>query len=320
MIKYVFFDFNGTILDDVSLCLDLLNQILIKQGKDKITLTKYKKIFTFPIKKYYELAGIDFNKDGFEDLSKWFIKEYQPKSFKCSCYPNLQETLKKLNEKGIICGVLSASEIKNLTEQLEELNLKDDFAFILGLNDIYARSKVEVARKFINDKNMVWKYENLRNVARPIVWFRNDKESFYNLDWDQDFYDFLRKNFGSKRYILQGEIDRLYGLNKGWNAYNPGRWGFNRQAKILEDLRPEDISKPNKLIIGFVGKNSPDPEDYERFVSAPYYYWDEDTRKVYMDFFDFDGEKHYENRGTHLHYLTSDDTLHMAREKYVSDY
>ena len=154
MIKYVFFDFNGTILDDVSLCLDLLNQILIKQGKDKITLTKYKKIFTFPIKKYYELAGIDFNKDSFEDLSKWFIKEYQPKSFKCSCYPNLQETLKKLNEKGIICGVLSASEIKNLTEQLEELNLKDDFAFILGLNDIYARSKVEVARKFINDNHI----------------------------------------------------------------------------------------------------------------------------------------------------------------------
>lgn len=154
MIKYVFFDFNGTILDDVSLCLDLLNQILIKQGKDKITLTKYKKIFTFPIKKYYELAGIDFNKDSFEDLSKRFIKEYQPKSFKCSCYPNLQETLKKLNEKGIICGVLSASEIKNLTEQLEELNLKDDFAFILGLNDIYARSKVEVARKFINDNQI----------------------------------------------------------------------------------------------------------------------------------------------------------------------
>ena len=31
MIKYVFFDFNGTILNDVDLCLNLLNQIFLKK-------------------------------------------------------------------------------------------------------------------------------------------------------------------------------------------------------------------------------------------------------------------------------------------------
>ena len=66
MIKYVFFDFNGTILNDVDLCLNLLNQILAKQGHKSISLEEYKNIFTFPIKRYYELAGIDFSKDSFE--------------------------------------------------------------------------------------------------------------------------------------------------------------------------------------------------------------------------------------------------------------
>lgn len=58
MKKYVFFDFNGTILDDVDLCLNLLNDILVMQGKETITKEDYRNIFCFPIKKYYEAAGI----------------------------------------------------------------------------------------------------------------------------------------------------------------------------------------------------------------------------------------------------------------------
>ena len=61
MIKHVFFDFNGTIIDDLKLCYDLLNEFLEEQGKEKVTLERYKDIFRFPIKEYYRLAGIDFN-------------------------------------------------------------------------------------------------------------------------------------------------------------------------------------------------------------------------------------------------------------------
>lgn len=154
MIKYVFFDFNGTILNDVDLCLNLLNQILAKQGHKSISLEEYKNIFTFPIKRYYELAGIDFSKDSFEDLSKWFINKYQKASFNCPLYPHLLEVLTKLKEKGIQRIVLSASQLTNLCEQLEVLNIKDEFNNILGLDNIYAASKLEVARKFIEDNNI----------------------------------------------------------------------------------------------------------------------------------------------------------------------
>lgn len=154
MIKYVFFDFNGTILNDVDLCLNLLNQILAKQGHKSISLELYKNIFTFPIKKYYELAGIDFSKDSFEDLSKWFINNYQEASFKCEIYPHLLEVIAKLKEKDIKIVVLSASQLTNLCEQLEVLKIKDKFDYILGLDNIYAASKLEVARKFIEDNNI----------------------------------------------------------------------------------------------------------------------------------------------------------------------
>ena len=46
MKKYIFLDFNGTIIDDVDLCLDLLNQILENQKKEKVSKERYKDIFT----------------------------------------------------------------------------------------------------------------------------------------------------------------------------------------------------------------------------------------------------------------------------------
>ena len=64
--KTIFFDFNGTIINDVDLCLNILNEMLKENGLEPITLERYREIFTFPIKKYYEAAGFDFKKKTFE--------------------------------------------------------------------------------------------------------------------------------------------------------------------------------------------------------------------------------------------------------------
>lgn len=48
--KTIFFDFNGTIINDVDLCLNILNEMLKENGLEPITLERYREIFTFPIK------------------------------------------------------------------------------------------------------------------------------------------------------------------------------------------------------------------------------------------------------------------------------
>ena len=53
MEKYIFLDFNGTVLDDVDLCLNLLNEMLYEKEHITVDLDKYKEIFDFPIIKYY---------------------------------------------------------------------------------------------------------------------------------------------------------------------------------------------------------------------------------------------------------------------------
>ncbi len=155
MIKYVFFDFNGTILDDVDLCLNLLNKMLKNQNKKELNIDEYKDVFQFPVKKYYELAGIDFNIESFESLSLKFIQDYQDASYNCNLYPNLLEVLEELDKRGIKKVVLSASQIDNLTKQLEHFKIYDKFDKVLGLSNIYANSKIEVARNFIKDNNIL---------------------------------------------------------------------------------------------------------------------------------------------------------------------
>lgn len=154
MSKYIFLDFNGTIIDDVDLCVDLLNDLLKTQNKQGITKEHYKDIFTFPVKKYYELAGVDFSKESFESLAKKFIALYQPLSLKCGLYPKSIEAFQKLKNKGYHLVILSASEKNNLLEQCEAYGIVSYFDAILGIDNIHAESKVNIALQFMEKKHI----------------------------------------------------------------------------------------------------------------------------------------------------------------------
>lgn len=152
-IKNVFFDFNGTIIDDVDLCLELLNKILMGQNKPLVDIDRYKDIFTFPIKKYYEAAGVDFNIESFESLSIKFITEYQPRSMSCGLYHSVIPTLEYLKDKANLY-ILSASERNNLLEQCDSYGITKYFKAILGIDNVHAASKVGIAIDYIKNNNI----------------------------------------------------------------------------------------------------------------------------------------------------------------------
>ena len=80
MEKYLFLDFNGTVLNDVDLCLNLLNEMLVEKKKNALNIEEYKNVFTFPIKNYYIKAGFDFNGYTYEELER-------------SCHPQIIHSL-----------------------------------------------------------------------------------------------------------------------------------------------------------------------------------------------------------------------------------
>lgn len=154
MIKYIFWDFNGTILDDRILCWKLLNELLKSENKAPISYEDYFEVFGFPIEEYYKKAGIEFKYQTFKKMSDWFILNYQPLSLKESLYEGVEETLKSLKEMKIKNICLSASEEKNLIEQLKHYQIDSYFVEILGTDNILALGKKEKAKRFIEKENI----------------------------------------------------------------------------------------------------------------------------------------------------------------------
>ena len=145
MQKYIFLDFNGTVLDDVDLCLNLLNEMLFEKEKKTVDIVEYKHIFDFPIIKYYLAAGFDFSKYTFEELAHYFIVEYTRRNpTESKVFDDLGlfvSDMKKHGYKVIIC---SASKKVLLLEQLKDFN-------IIDLDNHYAASKLELAKKYVSE-------------------------------------------------------------------------------------------------------------------------------------------------------------------------
>lgn len=153
-LEYIFFDFNGTIIDDMNLCLGLLNDLLKTQNKGPLSMNEYTHVFTFPIKEYYRRTGLDFNIESYESMANRFINRYINGFKDCDLYPNTKETLLYLKNKGIKLICLSATEIGMLKKQLNYFGIIDLFDDILGISDIYAKSKEDIAVKYIEDSKI----------------------------------------------------------------------------------------------------------------------------------------------------------------------
>lgn len=149
---YLVLDFNGTIIDDVDLCLNILNHLLKERNYKKVSLEEYKHIFTFPIKKYYINAGFDLEKYSFTSISNEFISLYQKASLNCKLYEGINELIDKCNNNEVKVVLLSASQIDNLKEQTDHFGLSEKFEAILGTSTIEAASKVEIGKNYFKDK------------------------------------------------------------------------------------------------------------------------------------------------------------------------
>jgi phosphoglycolate phosphatase len=146
--NYIFWDFNGTILDDAKLCFTILNEMLVEENRPTVSFEEYLMIFTFPIEAYYDQV-FDLKKSSFKDLAHKFINRYQPRSLSLPLHDHVIDTIKYFESMGYTNILLSASEETNLHEQLNHYNIKHLFKHILGTSNVYAKSKIQVGKDFI---------------------------------------------------------------------------------------------------------------------------------------------------------------------------
>ena len=147
--KHIIWDWNGTLIDDAWLCVEILNNILKKRGLNAITIDDYREHFTFPVRDYYIKLGFDFSVEPFEVCGMEFIHDFKNRKFEASLYTQMESILDKLTKIGISHSILSAQNQTLLDETVAHYQLQNKFEGVNGLDDHYAHSKVNIGKSWI---------------------------------------------------------------------------------------------------------------------------------------------------------------------------
>ncbi len=148
--QHVIWDWNGTLLDDVDLCVDVINGLLQRHSLPRITKDAYRKKFRFPIVEYYKTIGFDLELTPFEGLAAEFISDYADAVPTCLLFEGAAELLGSLKEGGKSCSILSAAKEYELKQLTKHHGIHDRFEHIYGLSDHYAVSKIERGHELIH--------------------------------------------------------------------------------------------------------------------------------------------------------------------------
>ena len=147
---HVIWDWNGTLLDDVAWCMTCINAMLQKRGLPILgAVAEYRRVFGFPVRDYYRRVGFDFETEPFETLAAEYMALYHGHGSSLSLFPGAATLLAALRLTGVRQILLSASEQANLLSQMKPFNLDSFFDEILGLPDIFAASKAEMGKAYV---------------------------------------------------------------------------------------------------------------------------------------------------------------------------
>ena len=149
--EVVIWDWNGTLLDDVDVCIAIINESLRKRDLPPVTRPTYLDLFEFPVINYYRHLGFDFARESFEEIGMEFIRAYQTGMFTCSLHSGALEILTAVQAAGKRQFILSALESASLTKVIGHFHLERFFTDTRGLDNHYAAGKVGLGKALLGD-------------------------------------------------------------------------------------------------------------------------------------------------------------------------
>ena len=147
--EHVIWDWNGTLLDDVALCLDIMNRMLDARGMRRIEPVRYREIFDFPVQLYYRELGFDFDAEPFERLAALYCEQYDARVVECALQGNARRILERLSERGVSQAILSSQEQAALQDALYHFRIDHHFAEVVGRSDRHATGKLDTGRALL---------------------------------------------------------------------------------------------------------------------------------------------------------------------------
>jgi phosphoglycolate phosphatase len=147
--KTIFWDWNGTLLNDTAICIDAMNIMLRERGMEELDIQRYRDVFTFPVREYYIRIGFDFDKEAFEGPAIEFIEHYDKLVKTGDIFEDAESALEEFKKRKYTQIILSAMQDDFLNDLVIKHGIAHYFDKISGIEDHYASGKVDNARKLI---------------------------------------------------------------------------------------------------------------------------------------------------------------------------
>lgn len=153
--KYIIWDWNGTILDDLQINFEVENTLLSRRGRMLIKdLEEYQEKFQFPIIKFYESLDFDLENEKFEDIAREYVLEFDERFYELEIFPDAESVIREFKYKGIEQIILSQTEQRWLEKQVRVHDIDYLFTELLGARDIYVKGKVGIALAWLTQNDI----------------------------------------------------------------------------------------------------------------------------------------------------------------------
>ena len=142
---WILWDFNGTLLDDAAYNLSVLNRMLSVREHPVLTMDAYRDSFGFPVRSFYQRVGLAADPESFDRLAREYMEHYLAGQHALRLRSGARTALAGFRECGCHQVLLSASSLAHLHTTLAELGIAAFFENVLGLTDIRAAGKTDIA-------------------------------------------------------------------------------------------------------------------------------------------------------------------------------
>ncbi len=149
--RHVIWDWNGTLLDDLDLCVEVMNGLLRRHRLPLLDRARYHATFDFPVRDYYGRLGLDVSDGAFERHSVEFIAGYEARRLEAVLQPGADAILATVLRTGLTQSVLSAYHHATLQEVVAHFGVAPRFIRLTGLDNIHAHGKIELGRAWVEE-------------------------------------------------------------------------------------------------------------------------------------------------------------------------
>lgn len=207
----VFWDWNGTLLDDLDYSLGISNHFFESKGFATLSKQSYQDVFTIPISDYYENLKLEEKNISPDEVTDHYLSHYQAKRDTVPLFEGAYDCLEGLKEKGVLQVLFSAAHISELEFQVKHHDISDFFEILSGAGDFLGGSKLDRGRALKEEYSLssgvivgdtLHDVEIGKEIGFETVWVsqghqsleRAHGQSFIDYIYDRDEQHFYKNN------------------------------------------------------------------------------------------------------------------------------